>query len=55
MHDAELQDWDRFGKIRQAKEKRLRDPADVNETIGGPVSMCRVTIFSNISSNERLD
>lgn len=29
MHDAELEDWGRFGKIRQAEEKRLRDPADV--------------------------
>jgi hypothetical protein len=29
MHDAELEDWGRFGKIRQAQEKRLRDPADV--------------------------
>jgi hypothetical protein len=29
MHDDELEDWGRFGKIRQAEEKRLRDPADV--------------------------
>jgi hypothetical protein len=29
MHDAELEDWGRFGKIRQAEEKRRRDPADV--------------------------
>jgi hypothetical protein len=29
MHDIELEDWARFGKIRQAEEKRLRDPADV--------------------------
>jgi hypothetical protein len=29
MHDAELEDWGRFGKIRQAEEKRVRDPADV--------------------------
>jgi hypothetical protein len=29
MHNAELEDWGRFGKIRQAEEKRLRDPADV--------------------------
>ena len=29
MHDDELEDWARFGKIRQAEEKRLRDPADV--------------------------
>jgi hypothetical protein len=29
MHDDELEDWARFGKVRQAEEKRLRDPADV--------------------------
>jgi hypothetical protein len=29
MHQIELDDWGRFGKIRQAEEKRLRDPADV--------------------------
>lgn len=29
MHSIELDDWGRFGKIRQAEEKRLRDPADV--------------------------
>jgi hypothetical protein len=29
MHDIEFADWARFGKIRQAEEKRLRDPADV--------------------------
>jgi hypothetical protein len=29
MHSAELEDWGRFGKIRQAEEKRLRDPDDV--------------------------
>jgi hypothetical protein len=29
MHETELQDWGRFGKIRQAEEKRLRDPDDV--------------------------
>jgi hypothetical protein len=29
MHATELDDWSRFGKIRQAEEKRLRDPADV--------------------------
>jgi len=29
MHATELDDWARFGKIRQAEEKRLRDPADV--------------------------
>ena len=29
MHSTELDDWGRFGKIRQAEEKRLRDPDDV--------------------------
>jgi hypothetical protein len=29
MHDDELEDWARFGKIRQTEEKRLRDPDDV--------------------------
>jgi hypothetical protein len=29
IHDEELEDWARFGKVRQAEEKRLRDPADV--------------------------
>jgi hypothetical protein len=29
MHDGELEDWARFGKIRLAEEKRLRDPADI--------------------------
>jgi hypothetical protein len=29
MHATELEDWGRFGKIRQAEEKRLRDPDDV--------------------------
>jgi hypothetical protein len=29
MHDDELADWARFGKIRLAEEKRLRDPDDV--------------------------
>jgi len=29
MHDDELEDWARFGKIRQAEEKRLGDPDDV--------------------------
>jgi hypothetical protein len=29
MHQTELEDWGRFGKIRQAEEKRLRDPDDV--------------------------
>src|SRR5947209_4536568 len=29
MHQTELNDWGRFGKIRQAREKELRDPDDV--------------------------
>ena len=29
MHQTELDDWGRFGKIRQAQEKHLRDPDDV--------------------------
>jgi len=29
MHQTELEDWGRFGKIRLAEEKRLRDPDDV--------------------------
>jgi hypothetical protein len=29
MHQDELDDWGRFGKIRQVEEKRLRDPDDV--------------------------
>ncbi len=29
MHSTELDDWGRFGKIRQAEQKRLRDPDDV--------------------------
>jgi hypothetical protein len=29
MNATELDDWGRFGKIRQAEEKRLRDPDDV--------------------------
>jgi len=29
MHQDELDDWGRFGKTRQAEEKRLRDPDDV--------------------------
>jgi hypothetical protein len=28
-HQVELDDWARFGKVRQAQEKRLRDPDDV--------------------------
>jgi hypothetical protein len=29
MHSIELDDWGRFGKIRQAEDRRLRDPDDV--------------------------
>ena len=29
MHQTELDDWGRFGKVRQLEEKRLRDPDDV--------------------------
>jgi hypothetical protein len=29
LHAIELDDWGRFGKVRQAEEKRLRDPDDV--------------------------
>jgi Sec-independent protein translocase protein TatA len=29
LHQLELDDWNRYGKIRQAQEKRLRDPDDV--------------------------
>ena len=29
LHGMELDDWARFGKVRQAEEKRLRDPDDV--------------------------
>ena len=28
-HETEMEDWNRFGKVRQAQEKRLRDPNDV--------------------------
>ena len=28
-HSIEMDDWNRFGKVRQAQEKRLRDPDDV--------------------------
>jgi hypothetical protein len=28
MRDVESDDWARFGKIRQAEEKRVRDPDD---------------------------
>jgi hypothetical protein len=29
LHQLELDDWGRFGKIRQAREKELSDPDDV--------------------------
>jgi hypothetical protein len=29
MHSTELDDWGRFGKIRQARDKELADPDDV--------------------------
>jgi hypothetical protein len=29
VYQTELDDWGRFGKIRLAEEKRLRDPDDV--------------------------
>ena len=29
MHQDELDDWARFGKIREAYEKSLKDPDDV--------------------------
>jgi hypothetical protein len=29
MRDVEFDDWARFGKVRQAEEKRLQDPDDV--------------------------
>jgi hypothetical protein len=29
LHHAELDDWNRFGKIREAWEKSIRDPDDV--------------------------
>ncbi len=29
LHSREMDDWFRFGKVRQAYEKRLRDPDDV--------------------------
>ena len=28
-HQVEMDDWARFGKTRQAQEKRLRDPDDI--------------------------
>jgi hypothetical protein len=29
LHQIELEDWSRFGKISQARDKELRDPDDV--------------------------
>jgi hypothetical protein len=29
LHDIEFDDWTRFGEIRKAQEKDLRDPSDV--------------------------
>jgi hypothetical protein len=29
MHQIELDDWARFGKVSEAREKRLRDPDDL--------------------------
>ena len=29
LHQLELDDWNRYGKVRQAREKELRDPDDV--------------------------
>ena len=29
LHQLELDDWNRFGKVRQARDKELRDPDDV--------------------------
>jgi hypothetical protein len=29
LHQMELDDWNRFGKIRDARDKELRDPDDV--------------------------
>ena len=29
LHGTELEDWNRYGKVRQAREKELRDPDDV--------------------------
>jgi hypothetical protein len=29
LHQAELDDWNRFGKVREAWEKSIRDPDDV--------------------------
>jgi hypothetical protein len=29
LHQIELDDWNRFGKVRDARDKELRDPDDV--------------------------
>jgi hypothetical protein len=29
LHQLELDDWNRFGKVRQERDKELRDPDDV--------------------------
>ena len=29
LHSTELEDWNRYGKVRQAREKELADPDDV--------------------------
>ena len=29
LHQMELDDWNRFGKVRQARDNELRDPDDV--------------------------
>jgi hypothetical protein len=29
LHGTELEDWNRYGKVRQAREKELSDPDDV--------------------------
>jgi hypothetical protein len=29
LHQIELDDWGRFGKVRQSREKEFRDPDDV--------------------------
>ena len=29
LHGTELEDWNRYGKVRQAREKELADPDDV--------------------------
>ncbi|HEY2390217.1 MAG TPA: hypothetical protein VGK22_03515 [Candidatus Angelobacter sp.] len=29
LYDVELDDWSKFGKVRQAEDKRLEDPDDV--------------------------